>query len=275
MFSIAALGAVGCDAVYGLRDRLEPDAAVDDAAVVDVPAIDATSDARHISPGDFDADGVANDLDPCPLIAGQSGNDNDADGLPNACDPDLAKDRDCVVFFETFTDPLVVRWIAEGWTTTLCAPAGLCSPSGAAESKIYFNQPIETTRIEARFTILSITDDLEASVRMYARMRPDASNASGRACSLFRDGATANVKLVLGDFGAQATGVTSPDPATAYTNVPFTLRLDEQTTCSREAPAGASVTNALAPLPGDFIGVEAVGARISLRYIIGYGSCAP
>jgi hypothetical protein len=63
---------VGCDQVYGLKDRVD--------AAIDAPM-------NGVVEGfDDDGDGTPNDSDLCPHIAGESGEDKDLDGIGTDCD---------------------------------------------------------------------------------------------------------------------------------------------------------------------------------------------
>jgi hypothetical protein len=77
--SLAALLAVGCDVVYGLRDRIDAGTTTSDGAV------DATSDGS-ICPNDRDCDMVGDAVDNCPDVANSDQDDFDHDDVGDRCD---------------------------------------------------------------------------------------------------------------------------------------------------------------------------------------------
>jgi hypothetical protein len=116
---LAAAG--GCNLVFSAGEpdaRVETDAATKDAGL----GPDAQRGVpNYIGPGDFDGDGMLNDVDPCPADDAElpgANVDNDGDGLPNVCDPQPEisdNSNDCLVFFDGFTNRNAVgldpRWI--------------------------------------------------------------------------------------------------------------------------------------------------------------------
>ncbi len=78
----------GCDLVFGLRGRADPDAAIVDVTI-DQP-IDAAETGCMQDPSrtdDEDGDEFPNSCDNCPHVAQADQLDSDNDGVGNACDP--------------------------------------------------------------------------------------------------------------------------------------------------------------------------------------------
>ncbi|MCE9577616.1 MAG: hypothetical protein K8W52_30985 [Deltaproteobacteria bacterium] len=116
-----ALG--GCNAILGLSPTTEIDAGP-------VGGIDAAADAGTIDAGlctsrfDEDSDGVANDCDNCPTVvnADQADRDenNQGDGVGNACDPHPLVRGDAITLFHGFDDGgEVADWTTVGTWTVL------------------------------------------------------------------------------------------------------------------------------------------------------------
>jgi len=108
-----------CNLVFSSTSQ--PDAMAD--AVTDAPSDAARGVPTYIGPGDYDGDGMLNDVDPCPAddaaLPGATA-DSDGDGLPNVCDPKPSSgenSNDCLVFFDGFTNrngrDLDPRWVVD------------------------------------------------------------------------------------------------------------------------------------------------------------------
>jgi hypothetical protein len=95
--SITRRGATAMSAIRSARDGPghDPDSMLFDAYVCASVQFDE------------DADGIDDRCDACPTIA-SDGSDTDGDGLPNACDPDLAPGEDAILFAALFRDALDV-----------------------------------------------------------------------------------------------------------------------------------------------------------------------
>jgi hypothetical protein len=109
---LALLLLVGCNQVLGIHAT----SSLHDA---DGDGIADLDDNCPLTPNpdqaDEDNDGVGNACDSCPLIvnAGDAQtNDLDGDGLPDACDAHALDPRDCLILFDTFTDP---KAFADHW----------------------------------------------------------------------------------------------------------------------------------------------------------------
>ena len=108
-----------CNLVFSSASQ--PDAMAD--AMTDAPSDAARGVPNYIGPGDYDGDGMLNDVDPCPADDAELPNatvDSDGDGLPNVCDPKPSSgenSNDCLVFFDGFTNrngsDLDPRWVTD------------------------------------------------------------------------------------------------------------------------------------------------------------------
>jgi len=65
---------------------------------------------------DEDGDGIDDNCDPCPQIAGDAA-DSDGDGVGNACDPEPNNPRQSIALF----DPFVA--LSDDWVATTNVPA--------------------------------------------------------------------------------------------------------------------------------------------------------
>jgi hypothetical protein len=92
-----------CNGLYGLEstELLPDDEDADGVADID-------DNCRHIAnpdQADDDGDGAGDACDQCPLIPDAQGSDLDGDGFGDACDPHPDRIGDCLVLFDSFTDP--------------------------------------------------------------------------------------------------------------------------------------------------------------------------
>lgn len=84
---LALLACTGCDALFGL-DR--------------VALVDGGSGDGSTCVGDEDCDGTLNADDFCPADADERGEDDDDDGVGNACDPDRLVTGNHIALFDPF-----------------------------------------------------------------------------------------------------------------------------------------------------------------------------
>jgi len=94
---VAILACAGCDAVFNLDHvDLRIDAAGSDSRVID-------ADIPMCKGGDEDCDTRLNNADFCPADFDSASADDDADGVGNACDPDLTgPSPNHITFFDGF-----------------------------------------------------------------------------------------------------------------------------------------------------------------------------
>lgn len=140
---IAALATLcGCNAFFDLRPTISSDAAdvdLDDDGVDDYidncPAIANTQ-------ADEDVDGVGDHCDNCPLQENTRQEDGDGDSIGDVCDPHPITRGDCLVVFDSFSDPTVFasHWdiLSSGSAPTITPAAGSVRIETAADGRALF-----------------------------------------------------------------------------------------------------------------------------------------
>lgn len=127
----AVLGATGCNVVFGLHSTkllLDDDVDGVDNGDDNCPAI-ANPDQE-----DADLDDIGDACDSCPVVpnAGREQTaDADNDGVPNACDPHATNKGDCLVLFDTFSDPAT---FSASWQVYATADGSTATPTAGCVS---------------------------------------------------------------------------------------------------------------------------------------------
>jgi len=126
--AVLALGAAACNQVFDLvPTKLRPDApVVDEDADGVADGLDNCPDVANPSQVDDDRDGIGDACDNCPLVANHSQDHiGDADAVGDACDPHPELDGDCLILFDTFTDPatFATHWTVLGAGTIAVTPS--------------------------------------------------------------------------------------------------------------------------------------------------------
>ena len=263
---VVVLVIAGCDRAFGLE-------AVPDAR------LGIAQGPHYIAPGDYDGDGEPDAEDPCPLVPHEDLTDDDGDGLPNVCDPDLVPgEPDCIVLFDHFDaarspssiDP---RWTANpSWQLDTCnGDVGLCSPIELGTATLYFAMPLAAARVEA--SLRTATADTSATSVQLMSDFSLATGVSGRACGLVHAD-TESVQLAVRDLVDAAPTDSFEDPA--LFSVPSTdavqLRWTPPGDCRFSPPAHAVIAPTPAQAQATTIGLHVVDARVSLRYVLAYGA---
>jgi hypothetical protein len=121
------LALTGCNAVFDVRDTRVVDAEIpsdrDADGVIDI--IDNCPDVPNTDQDDGDGDQTGDACDDCPLLANAQDVDRDDDGLGDACDPHPAAAGDCLVLFDTFSDP---DRFFDGWDVSTTNPTPMVTP---------------------------------------------------------------------------------------------------------------------------------------------------
>jgi hypothetical protein len=278
----------GCDLVFTLTP---PDAP--GSAPADAPS-DAGTTPTFIAPGDFDGDGEANDIDPCPLDqfvkTGTKDEDADGDGLANSCDPDVnAGMPDCIVLFDYFNGNRMTTelpWLPGGWVLNICNDGrfGFCSPAAAGVFTLVFMEPLAVTRIEAEVRVIG-NRGAPPAVELYADLEADTS--SGRACAFagndqgaglaeIHDVDPGNIVRVVGTQPTPSLFVRPQDIELRWTPPGDGIGVGRNCRVNDHVQPPTEVTTSDAAVsPGLRIGVTARNADLSLRYVVGYGSQCP
>jgi hypothetical protein len=161
--SMAVLFTMGaCNSIFGVSSGVPLDGTTDgydaddntdtvddtiDADPTDAPVVDAAVDVLDaMSCGDEDADSVPDEFDGCPTIPSAPINDNDGDGIPDACDVNMIRQRRVV--FEGWSCPPDSRWGLLGWSHG----GGELSPSSTSPSATFGPLGNKSTYVAATFS---------------------------------------------------------------------------------------------------------------------------
>lgn len=274
---IAALA--GCDVVLGLNTRA-PDAGVP-PPVIDV----AGRRTSYIGPGDYDGDGLSNDTDACPMLAGQDDANADGDALPDACDPDIGElGRDCIVLFDAWTDtrPAAIDplWVGRPtpWLVGTCdgSNRALCQPTGSP-ALLYADADLSVARVEVEMRMASRTLPTSRAL-VFMNLAPDLPDVSGRGCGLSGNLQMASQGTFTINRGVVASVVSGPVLAISDGD-DVTISVSASRVCTaRNARSGLSATtnDMTEPAPaGSLIGVHLVDATVQLHYVLAYGKTCP
>lgn len=270
-----------CNLVFSSTSQ--PDAMAD--ATTDAPSDAARGVPNYIGPGDYDGDGILNDVDPCPADDAELPNatvDSDGDGLPNVCDPKPNSgdnSKDCLVFFDGFTNRngrgLDPRWVVD------------TGGSLAIKSNTLTFESDSNGRGFAHFEL-----DVAANyVRAQAAMSVGVTNATsfifaGVAASFERydvdtqfGGAYVENQASTLQAATLKTGASlQPNASTCATNIMFDgdgqLSLELLPGKAYVAVRGCSVSHA-AGLVGHKIAIGLARANIALSYISATRQLAP
>jgi hypothetical protein len=125
----AVLVLAACNQLYGLDPTLSVDGAIAHEPDEDR---DGTADASDNCPivandqRDVDDDTLGNACDNCPLFANADQDDFDQDGVGDVCDPQPTRANDCLVVFDSFSDPTA---FAKHWRIVKTASAATVEPA--------------------------------------------------------------------------------------------------------------------------------------------------
>ncbi|HUS27774.1 MAG TPA: hypothetical protein VMZ53_04680 [Kofleriaceae bacterium] len=181
--SLLLLGA--CDNVFRIiRVDERVDGNTGDGITADGP-VDAAKQGcalNFISPGDFDTDGIANDVDLCPALTSPQ-SDYDGDGLGDMCDPHMMTPGDCILLMDTF-DNLDCWHSYEPWNGCNAEPMRPCST--VAVSTLDLLTPLGMTSAELRGTVVNV----QGTMPNVGLMMDDSqlgAGITGHRCAIARD----------------------------------------------------------------------------------------
>ncbi|HEY5927090.1 MAG TPA: hypothetical protein VIV11_35625 [Kofleriaceae bacterium] len=173
----------GCDLLFQLQHVDSRDAGEANDTVVE---IDSTQpfmcDQDNISEGDFDGDGKPNSNDECPDLAAASP-DDDLDGVGDDCDPRPQMAGDCLRVFQDFRTPELRCWTTTGWSYG-CDSAdtlGWCSPAGSHRTPLVYSglAPLAFARMTGTIRTVS-SQSAVVMLQAYAQ----AVDVTGDACGV-------------------------------------------------------------------------------------------
>lgn len=280
---LAVVLSTGCNLVFSIESA-PADASHVDGAEHDAPP---GHGPVYIAPGDYDGDGMENEVDPCPHIIGDGGGDDDGDGVGNACDPNAnAGQPDCIALFDFFDDRRSLErdhWSGPGWESGNCYldEVALCSPPSTANSLLRYQGRIDAAHVEVKIAVTGqSTLGLDAVEIMTGAGDAPVEQVSGRACGMLSD-TPGQAFLVVRDYGggmtvgAQARGTQIFN----YVHSLFTLSWTPSSTCAvsiTDRMLGDSVSVQLPPIDGGpFVGIRLQTTSIALRHIIGFSVTCP
>lgn len=277
---LAAAG--GCNLVFSAG---EPDAVTKDAGL----GPDAQRGVpNYIGPGDFDGDGMLNDVDPCPADDAElpgANVDNDGDGLPNVCDPQPEisdNSNDCLVFFDGFTNrntaKLDPRWVVDtGGPLAMQSNTLTFASDNSGRGFAHFELDVAANYVRADANVaVGITG---ADEFIFAGIA--ASFESSNVDTLFGGAYAAN--SVAATTSLQAATMRNSSPLVPHatsctTNAPFAgngvLSIERFSTRSLAKARGCSHSEAVG-LAGHKIAIGLARSSIALSYISGTRKLAP
>lgn len=98
--ALALVATTACDKVFGFHDHeVTVDAALDAPPAPDAPDASPCGPNGH----DEDADGIPDACDDCPVDSDPGQDDQDSDSVGDACDPAPGTPGDTILFFSAFT----------------------------------------------------------------------------------------------------------------------------------------------------------------------------
>jgi hypothetical protein len=113
--ALLVVALTACTQVYDIdKTKLdEPDPDRDDDGILDLE--DNCQAAPNVLQSDDDGDGLGDACDNCPLDANTLQEDADGDGVGDLCDPHPITASDCLILYDSFTDPDLfgARWSVE------------------------------------------------------------------------------------------------------------------------------------------------------------------
>jgi hypothetical protein len=203
---------------------------------------------------DEDGDGRANFCDLCPDDADPTPADTDADGLPDACDPDPATKTNTLLYFDPF-DSATAHWSTPN---TLIATSYLLLDTNG-ETILTSNNGVDmlptNVRVQAHIFLKAVyqgTPFSDTGIFVGNTANPAAANANGVLCTLHYHPTAANDTLDIypvtnGTLGAP------PTAPTTFAQTMYRLRLTQRSsgwTCEAVAnginPATVTLVHAVA-----------------------------
>ncbi|MBL8623539.1 MAG: thrombospondin type 3 repeat-containing protein [Myxococcales bacterium] len=255
-----------------------PDATALDAPLPDARVVDAPIDAGCSSDHDEDADGVPDACDDCPHVPNPTQTNGDGDGLGDACDPRPADPTSALVAFEAWG---VASAFVPGWTSV----SGSWSVAGDAVQVAQSTTVARMTRpvaipaggtggvfVEIGFNLAQV--QAPAYLTVVAPVAADFS--SGNGCAL-RQELISPQAILANQTATSATTFTSTALATyeAALTPPAVgvIRLEHRgnaTTCT--ATVGGVTRTGAVMFPGtiDHVGLVTRGLAGVIRYAIVY-----
>lgn len=230
--ALALVGLTGCDLLYGLTGRTEPDAILIEDAPIDQPidAAEVGCPPNPARPDDEDHDTFPNSCDNCPHVPQIDQTDSDMDGLGDACDPRNGP-VDVIDFFDGFdTVPLglellpAAKWKVENGRLVAF---GIAQPSDAIAK---LRHDVGNAQIITRLTVL-VSDGDPESAGVWARLGAPQGVPTyppGIIFEVLRNiaGSVRGCHLWETYQGTMPSQDCAQNPALFQVNQPYTMSLD-------------------------------------------------
>jgi hypothetical protein len=271
--------AAGCDGIFGLA-QIPPDAPPP-------PPDAAPPPTTFIHPGDADGDGVVNAVDPCPLDQNIAtlGNltDGDHDGIPDTCDPNPMR-PDCLLLFDQFQDDAELSPL---WKSDVPITLDAAGKSGLIleqkDALLVLSRPLELDTLLVDGYLGGTTQlDAPAEVITYFDVGSPAS-LTGLGCGprTAPSATSGTVDLVTAVAGVETSTMSMPTTLTVSAGTDLEIDRKPSGCEVRLYTGGSTVPVDKVDLPNPppsvtpgTVGVHAT-AKVSLRFIVGYGGRCP
>jgi hypothetical protein len=248
-----------------------------DAGSIDARNADAGSCVKDPStPHDEDGDQLDDACDPCPLIPDQASLDRDSDGIPDACDVDVAGAPDRVWLFHGFADqPTWANSPSAGDHDRL----RITAPGGDDDESTELVLPLSSAgRVFNSFRV-SISISVESLVTSAEVVALGLRVAGGRAddslfCTIYQDlRPREDPSFGMEDTFGFYDVVGYPWVAGAQYTIALE-RHDDVYTCQVDGPAGPArrvLTSQVTPATGAAVSITAfaVTATLDWVYVLG------
>jgi hypothetical protein len=148
---------------------------------------------------DFDADGIADDVDRCPHISNPADPDGDNDGVGDACDPRPSTNGDQRIAFYGFADPAELGAFTQSAGTWTIAGNRLVQEQPIGLATIELPMLMSGVRVETSFEVDTLTGGVDAEIGTCSGVQGGAQHY---CCDVIRKASSA----LNAELWAQYTG---------------------------------------------------------------------